>query len=93
MSADSEGVFACYRFDGLERWTSESVAAWHQDVDVVRGYARHTLATTPDDPELQECLGAYVDCLETEEFGQYIGALRRHLEALGRPGHVTTRRG
>jgi hypothetical protein len=58
MSAESEEVFACYRFDGLERWTSESVAAWHEDSVAVLGYARHARTTTTDDPELQESLGA-----------------------------------
>jgi len=48
MSADSEEVFACYRFEGLEWWTSRSVGAWHEDVEVVLGYARHALAETVD---------------------------------------------
>ncbi len=89
MSADSEEVFACYRFDGLDRWTSRSVAAWREDVEVVLGYARHALAATAEDPELQRCLGGYVSYIESEEFGQYIDALRAHLEALGRSGSVT----
>jgi len=92
MSADSEEVFACYRFDGLERWTSQSVAAWHEDSDVVVGYARHVLMTSGDDPELQEGLGAYVAYLRSDEFRAYIGALRRHLESLEGPGPVVTRR-
>lgn len=92
MSAESEEVFACYRFDGLERWTSGSVAAWHEDSVVGLGYARHALTTTTGDPEIQESLSAYVAYLESEEFTQYIGALRRHLELLGRPGRVTMRR-
>lgn len=93
MSADSEEMFACYRFDGLERWTSRSVAAWHEDVEVVLGYARHALAETAEDLELQQCLGSYVSYLESEEFGQYIGALRTHLEDVGRSGTATLRRG
>ena len=92
MSADSEEVFACYRFDGLERWTSRSVAAWHEDVEVVLGYARHALAETVN-PELQRCLGDYASYVESEEFGQYIDALRAHLDALGRSGSATLRRG
>ncbi|MDQ6525016.1 hypothetical protein RB608_15460 [Nocardioides sp. LHD-245] len=93
MSADSEEVFACYRFDGLERWTSRSVAAWHEDVEVVLGFARHALAETGEDPGLQQCLGSYVAYLESEEFGAYIGALRAHLEALGRTGRAKLGRG
>lgn len=93
MSADSEEVFACYRFDGLDRWTSRSVAAWHEDSEVVLGYARHVLAESGDDPELQRCLGDYVSYLESDQFGRYIGALRRHLEEMGRAGSPTPRRG
>lgn len=93
MSADSEEVFACYRFDGLDRWTSQSVAAWHEDIEVVLGYARHVLAETADDPEPKQCLGDYISYLESDEFGRYIGRLQSHLEALGRPGNATIRRG
>jgi len=92
MSADSEEVFACYRFDGLARWTSRSVAAWHEDIEVVLGYARHALGET-NDPELQKCLSDYASYLESDEFGHYIGALRAHLDALGRSGVATIRRG
>lgn len=92
MSADSEEVFACCRFDGLERWTSRSVAAWHEDIEVVLG-SRHALGKTGDDPELQLCLGGYVSYLESDEFRYYIGALRLHIEDRGRSGHATIRRG
>lgn len=85
MSADSEEVFACYRFDGLHRWTSQGVTAWYEDIEVVRGYARHVLASTGDDPEFQRCLGAYLSYLESAEFRRYIDALRTHLEAQGGP--------
>lgn len=93
MSADSQEVFACYRFDGLERWTSRSVAAWHEDVDVVIGYAHRALAATGEDPELQQSLGGYAHFLESDELGHYIGALSAHLEDLGRRGTATLRRG
>lgn len=93
MSADSEEVFACYRFDGLERWTARSVAAWHADVDVVLGYAHHARAAASGDPELQECLSAYLSHLESDEFRHYLAALRAHLEASGRSGDPTRRRG
>lgn len=92
MSADSEEVFACYRFDGLEWWTSRSVAAWHEDIDVVIGYARHAFGET-EDSELRQCLIAYASYLESDEFRHYIGALRAHLDALGRTGTATIRRG
>jgi len=93
MSAESEEMFACYRFDGLDRWTSRSVGAWHEDSHVAVGYARDVLAKTTDDPELQECLGAYVSYLESDEFRQYIGALCSHLDASGQSGSATIRRG
>ncbi|WGX97263.1 hypothetical protein [Nocardioides sp. L-11A] len=92
MSAESEEVFPCYRFDGLDRWTSRSVDAWHEDSHVAVGYARDVLAKTTDDPELQECLGAYVSYLASDEFRQYIGALCSHLDESGRSGVATIRR-
>jgi hypothetical protein len=52
MSADSEEVFACYRFDGLSRWTHPAFGAWLEDLDVVLGYVRHTLDADPE-PELR----------------------------------------
>lgn len=93
MSADSEEVFACYRFDGLERWTSQSVDAWHADLDVVLGYARHALLHIGDAPDLRASLTNYVSYLVSAEFQQYMGALRSHLAAIGRAGSVTLRRG
>lgn len=93
MSADSEEVFACYRFDGLERWTSQSVDAWHADLDVVLGYARHALPHIGGAPDLQASLTNCVSYLVSNEFQQYMGALRSHLAAIGRAGSVTLRRG
>lgn len=48
MSADSEEVFSCYRFDGLSRWTHDAMRAWMEDMDVVLGYVRDTLSADPD---------------------------------------------
>ncbi len=43
MSADSEEVFACYRFDGLERWTLSALDAWQGTSDIVLGWLRYLL--------------------------------------------------
>lgn len=85
MSADSEEVFACYRFDGLNRWTSQSIAAWHEDLGVVRGYADHAIATSKE-AEVVRSLRRYRDYVCSPEFGEYLSALRAHLDALGRTG-------
>ena len=91
MSADSEEIFACYRFDGLARWTSRSVAAWHEDLEVIRGYAQHVIETWPD-AEAVSSLRQYRDYISSPEFGRYIHELRTHLEGLGRTGRATERR-
>ena len=67
MSADSEEVFSCYRFDGLSRWTSKSVSAWAQDVEVVLGYVRYVLRTEPDS-EILASLRQYETYLTGTEF-------------------------
>lgn len=92
MSADSEEVFACYRFDGLDRWTARSVAAWYEDCHVLVGFALHALDQTRDDPELQRCIGEYAAHLESDDFARYIRALISHLELAGRGGTATVRR-
>lgn len=81
MSADTEEVFACYRFDGLARWTARGVAAWFEDVEVMRGYALRT-AETADDAEIASTMDAYAAYLVSDEFRMYIAALRRHLDSL-----------
>ncbi len=91
MSADSEEVFACYRFDGLARWTSRSVAAWCEDIEVLSGYARHAIETS-NDAEAVSSLRQYLDYIISPDFGRYIQDLRTHLEALGRTGISTERR-
>lgn len=53
---------------------------------------RHALGET-EDPELRHCLDAYASYLESDEFRHYIGALRAHLDALGRTGTATISRG
>lgn len=91
MSADSEEVFACYRFDGLDRWTSRSVAAWHEDLGVIRGYVVHAIETSKH-AEAVNSLRQYRDYISSPEFGEYIRTLRTHLEMLGRTGRLTERR-
>lgn len=78
MSADSEEVFACYRFDGLSRWTHAAFGAWVEDMDVVVGYVRDTLSADPE-PEIAESLGAYVSYLTSPDFKAYLGAFGDYL--------------
>lgn len=82
MSAESEEVFACYRFDGLSRWTSRSVGAWIQDMEVVLGYVRHVLMTDAD-AEIVDGLAQYEAYLTSSEFSEYIGEFQRQLERRG----------
>src|SRR5206468_11807928 len=47
MSADTEEVFECYRFDGVARWTVAAFEAWFQSThDIVVGWVRAQLAET-----------------------------------------------
>ncbi len=78
MSADSEEVFGCYRFDGLTRWTHAAFSAWVEDLDVVVGYARHTLSRDPE-PEIAESLRRYASYLVSNHFKEYLAALDRYL--------------
>lgn len=80
MSADSEAVFACYRFDGLDRWTSRSVHAWMEDLDVVLGYVRHVLSTETDEKVL-DGLTRYAAYLTSTELRHYLGNLRNALDS------------
>ena len=76
MSADSEEVFACYRFDGLSRWTPSALRAWVEDMDVVVGYLRDTLSADPE-PEIAEGLRAYESYLSGSDFKAYLAGIRR----------------
>jgi hypothetical protein len=78
MSADSEEVFACYRFDGLDRWTVAALNAWQETSDIVLGWIRHLLATERD-REILDGLRDYERYLTSEAFGTYIGSLKNHL--------------
>lgn len=78
MSADSEEVFSCYRFDGLDHWTRRSVGAWFEDSEVILGYIRNMIATTAQ-PDTPEGLRDYEEFLASEDFRSYIGDLQRHL--------------
>jgi hypothetical protein len=75
MSADSEEVFACYRFDGLERWTRSSAGSWFDTTyPVVVAWVQQTLASSPD-PEIAESLTDCVDYLTGPEFRSYMNGL------------------
>lgn len=78
MSADSEEVFACYRFDGLERWTRQSLDAWLDRRDVIVGWLEHCLATEREG-EIADSLRACHDYLVGDEFRTYVAALRELL--------------
>lgn len=78
MSADSEEVFACYRFDGLERWTRPSLDAWFERHDVIVGWLHHCLATE-DEGEIADSLRASHDYLVGDEFPTYVAAFRELL--------------
>lgn len=85
MSAESEEAFGCYRFDGLARWTSRSVGAWMEDMDVVLGYVGHVLSTETD-AEIVDGLKRYAAYLTNSEFKDYLGDFRRSLDAARRRG-------
>jgi hypothetical protein len=91
MSADSEEVFACYRFDGMSRWTSRSVGAWMEDMDVLLGYVRNVLSTEGE-ANIPEGLREYEEYLTSSEFRDYLGRLREFLDAQGPAPAVPRRR-
>jgi hypothetical protein len=80
MSAESEEVFGCYRFDGLSRWTSRSVGAWFQDMEVLLGYVRHILSTESDS-EITTGLHQYETELTSPEFRDYLSDFEKALVA------------
>jgi hypothetical protein len=86
MSADSQEVFSCYRFDGLERWTVPGVDAWFSITrDLVVGWLRYQLSTQTEE-ELVEGLSDACDYLTSPEFREYGIVLRAAL--LARPERV-----
>jgi len=78
MSADSEEVFSCYRFDGLARWTHASLGSWLEDMNVVVGYVHHTLSRDLD-PEILCGLRQYEAYLTSPEFKSYLAELDGYL--------------
>jgi hypothetical protein len=83
MSADSEEVFSCYRFDGLQRWTTTALDGWFNTThDVVVGWLRYQLSTETD-LELVEGLNEAHVYLTSDAFREYVGALRSILSAGG----------
>lgn len=86
MSADSEEVHSCYRFDGLERWTVPSLDAWCNFThELVVGWLRYELATQTEDDPVEGWSDA-CDYLTSAEFREYVGRLREVLAA--KPAHV-----
>jgi len=91
MSADSEEVFACYRFDGLDHWTVSSLNAWSEDAHVIDGWIEHVLARETED-EILEGVRAYRDHLASSEFHTYMGGLYDLLSAKKGPATSVPRR-
>ena len=91
MSADSEEVFACYRFDGLERWTVGAFDAWLQDRSVITGWMEHCL-TSEQDGEIRAGLKAALAYQTSDEFRDYLAAFDALLRERGGPAEVPVRR-
>lgn len=75
MSADSEEVFACYRFDGLERWTRLGVDAWLEDLNVVQGWIQF-VESSCEESEIAHPLTRYAEYLDSDAFRTYVTALK-----------------
>ena len=79
MKAARAETFDCYRFDGLERWTYNSAAAWHDTCHVIEGWLEHTVSSE-DDAEIAAALRAYREYLAGDEFRAYMAAILEHLK-------------
>ena len=91
MSADSEEVFACYRFDGLDRWTAEAFGAWVEDHSVITGWMQHRLSTEPDG-EIRAGLEGALAYQTSDEFRDYLAAFGALLRERNGPAVVPVRR-
>jgi hypothetical protein len=80
MSADSEEVYSCYRYDGLARWTPAAFDAWVQDMEVIVGYLRDALAKDLE-PEQAQGLRLYDDYLSSADFRTYLVHFDRYLRS------------
>ena len=80
MSADSEEVFGCYRFDGLKRWTTPEVTAWTEDRHLLARYAEVSART--ETGEIADVLGNYADYLVSGDLKEYLAELTRHLDEM-----------
>lgn len=78
MSADSEEVFACYRFDGLSRWTAAAFGSWCADVDVILGWAKNVLSVESD-AEICQGVDQYIEYLSSDAFKSYAIAFQQLL--------------
>ena len=97
MSADTEEVFSCYRFDGLQRWTMAALGAWQQDHSVLTGWMRHCLTTESDvltkesDVEIVTGLTAALAYHSSDEFRDYMAAFEALVLARRGPAYVPVR--
>ncbi len=72
MSAYSQETFECYRFDGLERWTAQSAAAWFDSTEpVVLGWLKHLKRADDEDEGLRNVIAAHLDYLSSQEYAEY----------------------
>lgn len=84
MSADSEEVFSCYRFDGLERWTVPAVEARQDDHSLTLGWLKHCLANENDHLDrtshlIRDRLQAAHRYLTGDQFHIYLKTLKKFL--------------
>ena len=90
MSAESQEVFSCYRFDGLDRWTQASWNAWFDSHEVLVGWLKNALSKT-DGSYAGVGLDEYEAYLAGEEFRSYAAEIseylrHREVESLGVSG-------
>jgi hypothetical protein len=79
MSADSEEVFSCYRFDGLERWTIPAVDAWFDTTrELLVGWVRYQLSAETESAILDGLIEAH-DYLISDPFRDYVVGFRELL--------------
>lgn len=91
MSADSEEVFECYRFNGLDRWTLPAFDAWLSDHHALIAWASHVQNVGTEDL-IVDSAKRYRDYLDSSEFENYVVRFSRLLKAKSPPG-PTMRRG
>lgn len=75
MKAASVETFACYRFDGIERWTRSAVDGWLNLSPVIDGWLTHSIAAVAD-PEILAGLHNIQEYRSNPDFRSYIREFR-----------------